>query len=162
MRQDTFVGIDVSKRWLDLASRPAPHQGRLANDAAGIAQLVELLFELKPERVVLEASGGLQGPAVAALAVAGLPVVVVNPRQVRDFARATGRLAKTEALDAKVLAHFAEAVKPEVRPLADAQAQELSAILARRGQVLQMLVAEKNRLGSALPTVRKGVQEHIG
>jgi transposase len=119
------------------------------------------LQELQPTLVVLEATGGLELPLVAALGVAGLPVAVVNPRQVWDFAKATGRLAKTDRLDAQVLAHFAQAVRPQPRPLPDTQGQELAALLTRRQQLVQMLTAEKNRLGSALPPVRPSLQAHI-
>ena len=113
-----FVGIDVSKAALDVALRPGGESWRCANDEAGIAaELVGRLRSLVPRLIVLEATGGLERLAVAALALAGLPVAVVNPRQVRDFAKATGQLAKTDALDAAVLAHFAEAIRPEPRPL---------------------------------------------
>ena len=111
--------------------------------------------------MVLEATGGLEVPVVASLTAAALPVVVVNPRQVRDFARATGRLAKTDALDAQVLAHFAQAVRPPVRPLRDADTQELISLTTRRNQVMTMLVGEKNRLGPAIPAVRPRIQAHI-
>ena len=111
--------------------------------------------------VLLEATGGLELPLVAALAAAALPVVVVNPRQVRDFARATGMLAKTDALDAAVLAHFADAIRPEVRPLRDAESQVLNSLTARRHQVLTMLVSEKNRLGTAISAVRPRIEAHI-
>jgi transposase len=114
-----------------------------------------------PALIVLEATGGLELPLTGALAAAGLPVVVVNPRQVRDFAKATGRLAKTDALDAAVLAQFAEAVRPPLRPLPDAATQALSALLLRRRQLIAMLTAEKNRLGLAPTPVRKGITVHI-
>jgi transposase len=124
-------------------------------------RLVERLRGLSPTLIVLEATGGLAVPLTSAVAAAGLPVVVVNPRQVRDFAKATGKLAKTDALDAAVLAQFAEAVRPALRPLPDAATQALSALLARRRQLIEMLTAEKNRLGSALPPVRPGIRAHI-
>ena len=117
--------------------------------------------QLNPAALVLEATGGLELPLVAALAAASLPVVVVNPRQVRDFARATGRLAKTDSLDAAVLAHFAEAVRPTRRPLRDAETQVLSSLVARRQQVMTMLVAERNRLSSATMAVRPSIEAHI-
>ena len=119
------------------------------------------LEELSPALVVLEASRGLELALVASLGAAGLPVVVVNPRQVRDFARATGKLAKTDALDAQVLALFAERVQPTPRPLPDADALALSGLMARRRQLVAMIVAERNRLDRALPPVRPGIQEHI-
>ena len=157
----TYVGIDVSKHWLDVGIRPAGRAERLANDEAGIEVCVARLGAVAPERIVLEASGGLELPLVAALAAAALPVVVVNPRQVRDFARATGRLAKTDALDAQVLAHFAEAVRPELRPLPDAETQALRDLVARRRQLVAMLVSEGNRLRAAGPALRPGIEAHI-
>lgn len=153
----TFVGIDVSRRWLDLAFRPAGRSERLANDEAGVEACRARLEALRPERVVLEASGGLESPLVAALAAAGLPVVVVNPRQVRHFARADGRLAKTDALDAAVLAHFGEAL----RPLPDAESQALRELLARRRQLLAMLVAERHRRRAAGPALGPRLDAHI-
>jgi transposase len=143
------VGIDVSKRWIDVAFGLEGETRRLDNDAAGHEQLVSIIGARRLERIVLEATGGLERPLVAALAAAGLPVVVVNPRQVRDFARATGRLAKTDAIDARVLARFAEAVRPEVRPIADAEHVAFKELLARRGQLVQMHTAESNRLNQA-------------
>ena len=130
-------------------------------DETGVGELVSQMEDLSPALVLLEASGGLELPLVAALAAAALPVVVVNPRQVRDFARATGTLAKTDALDAAVLAHFAEAVRPPVRPLRDAETQALNALAARRHQVMIMLVSEKNRLSSATIAVRPRIEAHI-
>jgi len=156
-----FVGIDVAKARLDVAIRPAGAHERLPNDEAGIAQLVERLLAARPALIVLEATGGLEVPATAALAAAGLAVAVVNPRQVRDFAKAVGHLAKTDALDARVLAHFAEAVRPAPRPLPGAEAQALSALLARRRQVIAMLVAEQQRLGATVPVLRPRVEAHI-
>ena len=160
-RTKVFVGIDVSKERLDVATYPAKEKWAFANDGPGIASLVERLEGLRPAAVVLEATGGLQITVVAALGIAGLPVAVVNPRQVRDFAKATGKLAKTDAVDAQVLAHFAQAIRPSLRPLPDEATQELSALLARRRQVVEMLTAEKNRLGRALPPVRLRLQTHI-
>ena len=127
----------------------------------GSRPCVAQLGAVAPERIVLEASGGLELPLVAALAAAALPVVVVNPRQVRDFARATGRLAKTDALDAQVLAHFAEAVRPELRPLPDAETQALRDLVARRRQLVAMLVAERQRRRAARAAVRPGIEAHI-
>ncbi len=156
-----FVGIDVSKAALDVALRPSGEPWHCTNDETGIATLVNRLQPLAPELVVLEATGGLERLVVAALALAGLPVAVVNPRQVRDFAKATGRLAKTDALDAAVLAHFAEAIHPTPRPMPDAQSQALAALVERRRQVVGMLTAEKNRVQQALPAVRPKVAAHI-
>ena len=156
-----FVGIDVSKARLDVAVRPAGKSWGMPNDETGIAGLVPQLVDLGPALVLLEATGGLEVPLVAALTAAALPVVVVNPRQVRDFAKATGTLAKTDALDAGVLAHFADVVRPDVRPLKDAETQVLNSLTARRHQVMTMLVAEKNRLGSATGAVGPHIEAHI-
>jgi transposase len=156
-----FVGIDVSKARLDIAVRPGTATWTVAPEEAGLQALVERLTALAPTLVVLEATGGLEAPVVSALAAAGLPVVVVNPRQVRDFAKALGRLAKTDPLDAEVLAHFGEAVRPEPRPLKDAQAQALDAWLTRRQQLVGMLAAEKNRLGSARGRVKCDIEAHL-
>jgi transposase len=145
------VGIDVAKAQLDMALRPTGERWAVANDEAGMAALVARLQALLPTLIVLEATGGYQRAVVAALAAAGLPVAVVNPRQARAFAKATGQLAKTDALDARAWAHVAEAVRPTPRPLADAQADELRALLARRRQRVTMRTAEQNRLGSAPP-----------
>jgi len=155
-----YVGIDVAKAHLDVAVGPGGQEWRVANQEEGVQEVVERLQALSPALVVLEATGGLEVPLVAALAAAAMPTVVVNPRQVRDFAKATGRLAKTDRLDARILARFAEAVRPPPRPLPDAQAQVLMALLTRRRQVVTMLTAEKNRLGAALPPVRKRIQGH--
>ena len=155
------VGIDVAKAQVDVAIRPGGDRREVSNDPAGIAALVAQMQQLNPAALVLEATGGLELPLVAALAAASLPVVVVNPRQVRDFAKATGRLAKTDSLDAAVLAHFAEAVRPPQRPLRDAETQVLSSLVARRHQVMTMLVAERNRLSSAAMAVRPSIEAHI-
>ncbi len=159
---DLYVGIDVSKARLDIAARPSGERWRVANDEEGIGALLDRLRGMRPALVVLEASGGYERPVVAALAAAALPVAVVNPRQARDFAKATGKLAKTDELDAQALAHFAEAVRPEARPVPDEQAREFAAILARRRQVVGMLVAEGNRLESSVLPVRKRIEAHIG
>jgi transposase len=142
-----LIGVDVAKAELVIAARPSGERWTVANDERGIRTLVERLRRDAPELIVLEATGGYELLAVGALAAAQLPVVVVNPRQVRDFARATGQLAKTDRIDADLLGLFAERVRPAVRPLADAEAQELDALLARRRQLLEMLQAERNRLG---------------
>jgi transposase len=147
---NVYVGIDVAKDWLDVAQRPGGEAWRVSSDETGVAALVERLKGVRPTLVVLEATGGLQIPAVAALAAAGLRTVVVNPRQVRQFAGATGRLAKTDAI-----------VRPEVRPLPDAATQELSALVARRRQLIEMLTAEKNRLRMATKKVQRNIEAHI-
>ena len=156
-----FVGIDVSKAQVDVAVRPTGQRWVVSYDETGIKELVSQMVDLGPAMVLLEATGGLELPLVAALAAAALPVVVVNPRQVRDFARATGTLAKTDALDAAVLAHFADAIRPEVRPLRDAESQVLNSLTARRHQVMTMLVTEKNRLGTAIGAVSPRIEAHI-
>jgi transposase len=156
-----FVGIDVAKARLEVAVRPTDDQWNVPNDEGGISQLVTRLQELAPDLIVLEATGGLELPLAAALAAVGLPLAVVNPRQVRDFAKAVGQLAKTDALDAQLLARFADVIRPTPRPLLAAQAQALSALLARRRQGIGMLVAEQQRLGTALSPVRPRLEAHI-
>jgi transposase len=158
----TFVGIDVAKAQLDVHVRPHGDTFIVANEPQGIADLVARLVPLRPTLIVLEATGGLEHAAAAALAAAGLPVAVVNPRQTRDFAKALGRLAKTDTLDADTLAEFAERVRPEPRPLPDETAREFEALLLRRRQLLEMRAAEQNRLGTATAAkVRTSLQAHI-
>lgn len=156
-----FIGIDVSKARLDVAMRPTGERESVANDKAGIKALVKRLAEIQPAWIVLEATGGLERQVTYALVSADLPVVVVNPRQVRDFAKATGQLAKTDTIDALVLAHFAQAVRPALRPLPDAVTLEFRALIARRRQITEMIVAERNRLGTASKAVRKRIEAHI-
>jgi transposase len=164
---EVFVGIDVSKARLDVAVRGAALPAwQVPNDPAGIARLLEHLASLQPQLVVLEATGGYEVPAAASLGAAGLCaaglcVAVVNPRQVRDFAKATGKLAKTDTIDAQVLALFAERVRPEARPLPDEQTRALEALLTRRRQLLDMLGAEKNRLEHANAAVRPSLRQTI-
>ena len=154
-----FVGVDVAKARLDVFIQPSGESFSVANDERGIS---ELLRRLEPaDFVIIEATGGLEVAVASALATAGIAVAVVNPRQVRDFARATGQLAKTDALDAQVLARFGEAVKPQVRALRDAQAQALEALVNRRRQLVEMLTAEKNRRANSLKVIHKGIDEHI-
>ena len=160
-REPIYVGIDVAKAQVDVAVRPMGHRWTISYEEARIVELVYQLADLDPAMVLLEATGGLELPLVAALAAASLPVVVVNPRQVRDFARATGKLAKTDSIDAAVLAHFADAVRPPVRPLRDTETQILSSMVARRHQVMIMLVSEKNRLRTAISPVRPRIEAHI-
>jgi transposase len=155
------IGIDVAKAHLDVAVRPSGDQWQVANTEEGIAGLLGRLTPLAPSLVVLEASGGWELAVVAALAEAQLPVAVVNPRQVHDFAKAVGQLAKTDQLDAQVIARFGEAVHPEPRPLPDAEAQALGALLARRRQVIGMRTAERQRLGTALGAVRPRIAAHL-
>ncbi len=156
-----FIGIDVSKDRLDVSARPTGEAWQVPHDPGGISSLTERLRELAPHLVVLEATGGMELALTGELAAAGLPVAVVNPRHVRDFARAGGQLAKTDSLDAQVLAHFAEAMRPQPRELPDAGAQELRALVSRRRQLVEMSTAEKNRMRIAAPRVRPKVQEHI-
>ena len=156
-----FVGIDVSKDRLDLAVRPTGEARQVQHDGAGIGSLLHFLKEMRPQLVVLEATGGMEMALAAELAAAGLPVVVANPRQVRDFARASGKLAKTDSLDAQVLAHFGETLQPKPRTLPDATTQELGALVTRRRQLVEMITAEGNRLRTANRRVRPKLQEHI-
>ena len=156
-----LVGIDVATAQLDMALRPTGERWAVTNDDTGMAALVARLQAVPPTLIVLEATGGYPRAVVAALAAAGLPVAVVTPRQARDFAKATGPLAKTDALDARALARVAEAVRPTPRPLPDAQADELRALLARRRQRVAMRTADQHRLGSAPPRLQTDIQAHI-
>lgn len=157
----SWVGIDVAKGRLDVAVLPAKDAWSVDNGEDGIRALVDRVQALGEVLVVLEATGGLEYPAVAALGLAKIPVVVMNPRQTRDFAKALGKLAKTDRIDAFVLAEFAQRVQPVPRPLPDAQAQALQALLTRRRQVLEMLLMEQHRLSQALPRVRRDIEESI-
>jgi transposase len=159
--REAFIGVDVARDSLEIASRPAGEHWQVTNDTAGIATLVPRLRALRPTLIVLEATGGLEVPVLAALGSAGLPVVAVNPRQVRDFAKATGKLAKTDAIDAQVLAHFADAVRPTVRPLPDAATRALGELVTRRRQLVEMLTAEENRRKTASTAIRLDIQAHI-
>lgn len=160
-----LIGIDVAKAELVVAARPSGERWTVANDERGVRTLVERFRQEAPDLIVLEATGGYELLCVAGLAAVGLPVVVVNPRQVRDFAKATGQLAKTDRIDADILALFAERVRPAVRPLPNADAQELDALLARRRQLIEMLGAERNRLGQVFGRgkrqVKKSLKGHI-
>ena len=156
-----FMGIDVAKAQLDIAVRPSGERWAVPNNTDGVATLVEQVQALHPTLIVLEATGGLERAATAALATAGLPVVVVNPRQARDFARAIGQLAKTDALDARALAHFADVIRPTPRPLPDAQTQELRALLGRRQQLIVMRTAEQNRLAGTSGRLQTDIEAHI-
>jgi len=156
------VGIDVSKKVLDVVVVGAQQQSyQVANDPVGLAELVAKLKGLAIERIVIEATGGYETAAANALAAAGLPVAVVNPKQVREFAKANGQLAKTDRLDARVLAQFGALLRPPIRPLPDAEQQELAELLDRRMQLVQMRTQEMNRLGTALPVARRSLKEHI-
>jgi transposase len=156
-----FIGIDVSKRRLDIHVRPSGEGFATDYDDEGVAALVERLGALAPTLVVLEATGGMEVRLAAPLAAAGLPVAIVNPRQVRAFARGMGRSAKTDRLDAAVIARFAEAVRPPVRPLPDEATRHLGALVARRRQLLEMLVAERNRRQAADPVLHERIDAHL-
>ena len=161
-KSKSFIGIDVSKQQLEVAAHDSDYQFRCANKVSAFGELIAELIALRATLIVLEATGGLETRVVRALHTAGLPVVVVNPRQVRDFARALGQLAKTDRLDARVLAHFAAAIKPPLRPIKTKEQQELDALTGRRGQLVEILADEKNRRASAASdTVRDQIKEHI-
>jgi transposase len=152
-----FVGVDVSKDRLDVAFRPTGERQVVPNDRRGVMRLAKRLVQLKPECVVLEPSGGYERQLLGLLDEKRLPVALVNARHVREFARASGRLAKTDAIDADVLAHFAEVMKPEPRRLADPQTRKLRALITRREQLVRMMTAERNREYHALESVRAGL-----
>lgn len=156
-----FVGVDVAKAQLDIALRPTGERWAVTNDETGIAVLVTRLQAVQPTLMVLEATGGYHRAVVAALAAAALPLVVINPRQVRDFAKATGQLAKTDVLDARAVAPFAEAVRPAPRPRPEAQTEELRALLARRRQLIAMRTTEQNRLENASRRLWGDLEAHI-
>jgi transposase len=159
---DTFIGIDVSKATLDVAVLPTQETFSVENNQAAYPALIARLRALSPRCIVLEASGGYEMAVAASLAASALPVVVVNPRNVRDFAKATGRLAKTDRLDSLVLAHFAEAVKPQLRAVKSAEQRALDELLGRRRQLIEMHVAEQNRLGqAATAAVQKEIKAHL-
>jgi transposase len=157
-----FVGIDISKDRLDVHIQPTEERFSLPHDEAGMAEVVRRLQGVAPQLVAMEATGGYEIGLAAALGSAGLPVAVVNPRQIRDYARATGQVAKTDRLDARVIALFAGAVRPVVRPLPDEQAQQLGEVIARRRQLVDMLVAETNRRRMVrAPRLRERLNAHI-
>lgn len=156
-----FVGIDVSGAFLDVAYHDSSESFRLANSPEGIAALVNTLIPLKPERIVLEATGKLEKAVLEALCQAGLPGVAVNPKWVRDFAKSTGQLAKTDRIDARVIAHYGAAVKPAVRPLSDEHTQQLQALILRRAQLIDMLTAEQNRRKRAHKSALASIDDHI-
>lgn len=159
--QEIYVGIDVSSTKFDIAVRPSTEIWQAVNDPTGIRFVTSKLKTLGPSLIIVEATGGLEIPLVGELGKEGLPIVVVNPRQVRDFAKATGHLAKTDKIDAGILAHFGEAVHPEPRPLKDDQALKLDALISRRRQIIEMIVMEKNRLNSAPLHIQKDISQHI-
>lgn len=160
--QESFVGIDVSKNSLDLRIEPAGQSLRVAYDDAGVSEICQRLSEVSPTLIVMEATGGLETRLASELAAQGLPVAVINPRQARDFAKATGQLAKTDQVDAGVLAAFAQAIRPAVRPLKDAATRELGDLVTRRRQLVDIRVQETLRLGTAnSKALQKNLKSHI-
>lgn len=156
-----FVGIDVCKAQLDVAIRPTAQILSVSNDRAGIKTLIKHIEKLRPNLVVLESTGGLERQVMTALIGAEIPVVMVNPRQVRDFAKSTGQLAKTDRIDAAILAHYADAIRPKPRPLPDDLTLELRELTTRRRQLIDMIVAEKNHLATASKAIKKRISAHI-
>jgi transposase len=161
MSTEYFVGIDVSKDTLDVCVYPTQDTYRVPNSPDSLDELIKRLKPIEPRLIVFEATGGYETLAVSTLAAAGLPVVVVNPRQIRDFAKSIGRLAKTDVIDAGVIARFASAVRPELRPMKDSPSQELTGLVTRRRQIVEMIVAETNRLTAATRRNRRDIQTHI-
>lgn len=157
----SYIGIDVSKATLDMEAYPLSHVAQFGNDELGRQQLTTLLLSLKPKLIVLEATGGLESPIAGDLARAGLAVAVINPRQARDFAKALGVLAKTDQVDAQVLARFAEAIKPEARPLKSHEIMALDSVLTRRRQIIEMITAESNRQNQATGKIAKQIAQHL-
>jgi len=155
------IGVDVAKSTLDVAVTDSEEARQFANDDKGISQAVSYIAGLKPAMIILEATGNLEMPLAAVLQADRLPVVVINPRQVRDFARATGALAKTDTIDARILALFGARVKPEIRPLPDKNARDMRSLLTRRRQLVEMLTSEHNRLFQTHEDIRLGVEAHI-
>ena len=156
-----YAGIDVSKKKLDIALRPAGTHKEFTYDDEGITKLVKYLHGIKPVIMVMEATGDYETLVAASLGIANIPVAVANPRHVRDFAKATGRLAKTDTIDAQVIAHFAEAVKPQSQPITDEQSRKLKEVLARKRQIIEMITAEKIRLPKARESIRGHIEAHI-
>lgn len=161
MEKKSYVGIDISKDTIDVAVHKDNRHWGFANNQAGIGKIISMLRELPPELVVLEATGSYEVPLAAELGVAGIPTAVVNPRQIRDFAKSVGMLAKTDILDARIIARFAATVQPTPHPIPDIETQELGAIIARRRQVVDMITTEKNRLRTAGKTVKTRIHAHI-
>jgi len=161
MEKKIYIGIDVSKDMLDVAVHGDKQHWSFPNDEAGINKIVSKFRELPPALVVLEATGGFEVPLAAELGVAKIPTAVVNPRQIRDFAKSVGMLAKTDILDARIIARFAATVQPTPYPIPGIEAQELGAITARRRQIVSMITAEKNRLSTASKTVKPRIRAHI-
>jgi transposase len=161
MNSEAYIGVDVSKDLLDVKVLPSEQTQQFSNDNPGVKKLITFVKKINPQLIVFESTGGLEMPAVSSLIENHLPVVVVNPRQIRNFAKAIGRLAKTDSIDADTIARFARDIRPEVRPIKDEHTQLLSALNARRRQIVDMLVAEKNRLYTAPKPNMKNIQKHI-
>ena len=161
MSEKQWVGIDVCQKYLDVYLRPSNKLFQVTNNEVGISQLVQTLKKIEPELIVLEATGGMEINATLKLTQAELSVAVINPRQARDFAKATGRLAKTDAIDARVLAHFADAIRPEVRQISDESSRQLEDLVARRRQLSDMITAEKNRRRGKINSVQSSIDQHI-
>jgi len=161
MSEKQWIGIDVCQKYLDVYVRPSSQSFQLTNDEIGIGKLIQALDKIQPELIVLEATGGMEIDAAVQLTQAGLAVAVINPRQARDFAKATGQLAKTDAIDARVLAHFADAIRPEVRQISDESSRQLEDLVARRRQISDMITAEKNRRRGKTNSVKASINEHI-
>lgn len=159
--EPNWLGIDVSGKTLEIFIRPTGKTLKVANSPAGITRLVTELLTIEPALIVVEATANWHVPLVSVLSEAGLPVAVINPRQARNFARATGQLAKTDLIDARVLAHFAEAIRPPVRNLPDGPTRELAEWVQRRHQIVEMLTAERNRLRAMLGSAKRDIEEHI-
>ena len=160
-KEEIFIGIDISKTQMDVAIWGNDKTWEFRNEAEGWQELVEKAKDLNPSLIVVEASCGIEQPIVAELFMEKLPVAIVNPTRVRNFARSTGQFAKTDKLDARLIAHFAQAVRPQVRPLRTAEQEHLNALVTRRRQVVQILTAEKNRRSTVYNTLRKRLQQHI-
>lgn len=156
-----WVGIDVSKRYLDVYIRPQSQALRVSNNHSGIIELGKILQSIKPELIVLEATGGMELEVAQYLFKVGLAVSIINPRQARDFGKATGKLAKTDAIDAQVLAHFAEAIRPRITMMMDEQGKKLKDLVARRRQLVEMISAEKARLSGKQGSIKQDIQDHI-
>jgi transposase len=161
MSSEAYIGVDVSKDLLDVKVLPSEQAQQFSNDDPGIKKLITFVKKIDPQLIVFESTGGMEMLAVSSLIENHVPVVVINPRQIRDFAKASGRLAKTDSIDADTIARFARDIRPEVRPIKDEHAQLLSALNARRRQIVDMLVAEKNRLSSAPKPNITNIQKHI-
>lgn len=161
MSEKQWVGIDVCQKYLDVYIRPLKKLFQVTNDEVGISKLIKTLRKVAPELIVLEATGGMEIDAAIKLTQAELAVAVINPRQARDFAKATGQLAKTDAIDAKVLAHFADAIRPQVRQISDESFRQLEDLVQRRRQISDMITAEKNRRRGKTNSVKASIDCHL-